>query len=646
MSAPPAGGRGGSAPPGSPGPPRGPSNRGDDDAEDGVDDGGSGASAPPPPPSPLDALAAGPTDRPLELPWPFPAPRGPRRERAARVLREVARFPERWTGNQADEQARQAGLFALAVPESHAPGLGLDLAGELRVLREVARQETGLALQLLAHGTVVVRTLSSLGTRGLQDRWLPEMARGTALAAYGWSEAAGGGDPSAWTSTARRSQDGEGWALGGGDKPWVIGARGAELFLLGARLEARPGAGVASTPSPLAPALVPEATGGETPPRLFLAERADGVRAAPVEPAYLGLERAGLGGVSLTGVRVDLDALLGPVDAGPGEAYAEAEDRATLGAAAVLLGLGERSLLLARIRAGEAPPRGRSRLLERVELAPLRERLVDADVLLRAAEATIALAAAPGGGPQGLALSAPAARLVAGWAAEAASRLAVDLLGPTATVGLNPALAAHLTCVGLRAFPLRPERLADRLGGRAARRLAGAPDGPRRVSRPAARRVAGWIGALRRSAGGAAPPSPPPLPAGFAAILEASGPAVRGMRALARDPATLEPSPGGAERRRVLGNGGAWLEALGCLLGQALDLAERRDPVHAEVDLAAARRFGSLALRQLQVVQEVGGKEAPVPPSEERAGEEDEGRLARLLLTGELGFGADRAGWF
>jgi len=110
---------------------------------------------------------------------------------------------------------------------------------DLCVLREGLAQrstaaETALALQGLGAYPIV-----QSGTEEVAARWVPEVARGRAVAAFALTEPEAGSDAAALSLQA--SPDGDGWRLTG-EKKWISNAPHADVYSVFARTSDEPGA--------------------------------------------------------------------------------------------------------------------------------------------------------------------------------------------------------------------------------------------------------------------------------------------------------------------------------------------------------------------------------------------------------------------
>jgi len=109
---------------------------------------------------------------------------------------------------------------------------------ELCVLREGLAQrcteaETALALQGLGAYPIV-----QSGSPEAAARWIPEIARGRAVAAFALTEPGAGSDAAALS--LRAEPDGDGWRLTG-EKKWISNAPAADVYSVFARTSDEPG---------------------------------------------------------------------------------------------------------------------------------------------------------------------------------------------------------------------------------------------------------------------------------------------------------------------------------------------------------------------------------------------------------------------
>ncbi|MDE3032494.1 MAG: acyl-CoA/acyl-ACP dehydrogenase [Acidobacteriota bacterium] len=182
-------------------------------------------------------------------------------------------------------EAGRRNLLGLRFPEAYG-GRGLPWTAELAALEEVGVLGTALGC-LYSLVSIVGEALAQFGTEEQKRRYLAPMIAGTLAAAEALTEPRGGSD--FFGAATRAVRDGDAFVLDG-QKRFVVGAEGADLFLVYAR------------------------TAEEGDPRkaitAFLVEREDGVL---VEHVYglMGTRGGGTGRLRFRGCRVPVDRVLG-----------------------------------------------------------------------------------------------------------------------------------------------------------------------------------------------------------------------------------------------------------------------------------------------------------------------------------------------
>lgn len=207
-------------------------------------------------------------------------------------------------------QFAEMGFAGVLVPESHG-GLGLGQVEAGLVMEQIGRRLA--ASPLLASAVAAVAALRAGASPAQQDRWLPALARGEAIATLAVDEGPKH-RPLATALTARR--DGDGWVLDGA-KTFVPDGHVADLLIVVARSAGQPG-----ERDGLSLFLLPRDAAGLAIERTVMVDAHNAAR------------------LTLAGVRVGADALLGP--AGEGADVLDAALAAGRAAAAAeLLGLAD-----------------------------------------------------------------------------------------------------------------------------------------------------------------------------------------------------------------------------------------------------------------------------------------------------------------
>ena len=132
------------------------------------------------------------------------------------------------------QTAGQIGLFGLSIANQYG-GLGLSLRNTARVIAQIARHDRSLATCVGLHCGLGTWPLAHLGSTNLKERWLPPMARGETIAAFGATESGAGSDLAAvathfWTEN--------GTVRLAGEKQFVTNGRMAGIFTVLARTKA------------------------------------------------------------------------------------------------------------------------------------------------------------------------------------------------------------------------------------------------------------------------------------------------------------------------------------------------------------------------------------------------------------------------
>ena len=104
------------------------------------------------------------------------------------------------------------GLFGLPFPEEYG-GMGGDFFALCLAIEELARVDSSVAITLEAGVSLGAMPVFRFGTASQRKQWLPRLASGEQLAAFGLTEPGGGSDAGATRTTA--VLDGECWRIDG-----------------------------------------------------------------------------------------------------------------------------------------------------------------------------------------------------------------------------------------------------------------------------------------------------------------------------------------------------------------------------------------------------------------------------------------------
>ena len=126
----------------------------------------------------------------------------------------------------------ELGLYA-----PHLDGYGLPDASERTygvVMQELEACDSGLRSMASVQGSLVIYPIHAYGSPEQRERWLPGLARGELVGAFGLTEPEHGSNPAAMETSAER--DGDGYRLDG-SKTWITNAPIADVAVVWARTD-------------------------------------------------------------------------------------------------------------------------------------------------------------------------------------------------------------------------------------------------------------------------------------------------------------------------------------------------------------------------------------------------------------------------
>jgi butyryl-CoA dehydrogenase len=182
------------------------------------------------------------------------------------------------------------GFFGLPVPEEYG-GSGADFTSLCVAIEEIGRADQSMGITLEAAVGLGINPILTYGTEAQKQQWLPALAAGERLAAFGLTEPGAGSDAGSTRTRARR--DGDEWVIDGA-KAFITnsGTDITSVITVTARTD----------DDGISTFLVPAGTPGLT-----------------VEPPYakLGWHASDTHGLTFEGVRVPAENLLGE----PGQGF-------------------------------------------------------------------------------------------------------------------------------------------------------------------------------------------------------------------------------------------------------------------------------------------------------------------------------------
>ena len=139
-------------------------------------------------------------------------------DRVAPVAEELdreSRFPYDLVSGMAE-----LGLMGMTIPEEYG-GAGADTVAYAIAVEELTRVDSSVAITMAAHHSLGTLPIYNFGSEEQKQRWLPDLASGTKLAAFGLTEPDAGSDAGA-SRTRAELRDGN----------WVV--NGSKIFITNA----------------------------------------------------------------------------------------------------------------------------------------------------------------------------------------------------------------------------------------------------------------------------------------------------------------------------------------------------------------------------------------------------------------------------
>ncbi|MEI8025039.1 MAG: acyl-CoA dehydrogenase family protein [Pseudomonadota bacterium] len=111
---------------------------------------------------------------------------------------------------------------------------GLDSVSYGLIMKELERGDSGLRSFASVQGALVMYPLFTFGSDAQKEKWLPQLARGSAIGCFGLTEPNFGSNPAGMITTATRKKNS--WVLHG-SKTWITSASVADVAVVWARTE-------------------------------------------------------------------------------------------------------------------------------------------------------------------------------------------------------------------------------------------------------------------------------------------------------------------------------------------------------------------------------------------------------------------------
>jgi alkylation response protein AidB-like acyl-CoA dehydrogenase len=210
------------------------------------------------------------------------------------------------------------GFLGVLVPEEYG-GAGLDYVSYALIVEELNRGDASVGITMWAHNSLCTNHIALFASPAQKAKYLPRLATGEVLGAWGLTEPGSGSDAAALRTRAARSDGG--WVLNG-SKAFITNGSVAEIAVVMARTDAE------------------QRTRGIS--AFIVGKGTPGFRAAPPY-RKLGLHASDTAELVLEDARVDADDLLGE----PGMGFAQAMqvlEGGRIAMAAMAVGIGQAAL--------------------------------------------------------------------------------------------------------------------------------------------------------------------------------------------------------------------------------------------------------------------------------------------------------------
>ncbi len=132
-------------------------------------------------------------------------------------------------------QLKEMGLFGLVIPEEYG-GFGLNTTGYVQILTAIGNVDTSLTATVGAHQSIGLKALLLFGSKEQKQTYLPKLASGEMIAAFGLTEPGAGSDARSIKTKAELSANGKHYILNG-SKIWITNGGIADFFTVFARTE-------------------------------------------------------------------------------------------------------------------------------------------------------------------------------------------------------------------------------------------------------------------------------------------------------------------------------------------------------------------------------------------------------------------------
>jgi alkylation response protein AidB-like acyl-CoA dehydrogenase len=125
----------------------------------------------------------------------------------------------------------EQGFLGVVIPEEYG-GAGMNYQAYVTIIEEISKVCGSIGLSLAAHNSLCTNHIYMFGNEEQRHRWLPKLASGQWIGAWGLTEANTGSDAMRMKVTA--VQDGDYWVLNGA-KNWITHGKSGDVAVILAR---------------------------------------------------------------------------------------------------------------------------------------------------------------------------------------------------------------------------------------------------------------------------------------------------------------------------------------------------------------------------------------------------------------------------
>ena len=132
---------------------------------------------------------------------------------------------------EAMKKAGELGFLGILVPESLG-GSGLGYHEYIAIIEEISKVDPSIGLSVAAHNSLCTNHILMFGDDAQKERWIPRLATGEWIGAWGLTEHNTGSDAGGMNTTAK--QDGDHWVLNGA-KNFITHGKSGDVAVVIAR---------------------------------------------------------------------------------------------------------------------------------------------------------------------------------------------------------------------------------------------------------------------------------------------------------------------------------------------------------------------------------------------------------------------------